>query len=516
MNNQFESKGRDQNVAQGDRGIGQQNNYGISPEVFAEYVSKLAVTETALTNFFKILEEHQVSRDDLDSKLREIAAIHKELLERLSSVQSEDPQVVKLKQEAKQAIEKHEYGKAEELLKKAEARDLEAIEKMEQAARQRRISAAATNADQADLQRVQLRYAKAAEYWQKAAALLPKGEKKDRAHHLHEAGYDLRRLSRSTEAQPLYEQSLALYREIGDRAGEGTTLGNMGAIYHARGDYDTALKYLEQSLEIRQEVGDRAGEGTTLNNISLIYDARGDYDKALKYLEQSLKIRQEVGDRAGEGVTQNNISGIHWAQGDYTTALKYLEQSLEIRQEIGDRAGEGTILNNISQIYGARGDDDTAFKYLEQSLEISRKIGNRAMEGTTLNNIGLIYDARGEYDKALALYEQSLTIRQEVGDRAGEGTTLNNISQIYDARGDYDTALKYLEQSLELRQEIGDRRGEAVTSWNIGLTYRKQGDLTKAEQYISRAVEIMEAIGHPETDNCRKTLEKLRAEIKGQ
>jgi tetratricopeptide (TPR) repeat protein len=44
---------------------------------------------------------------------------------------------------------------------------------------------------------------------------------------------------------------------------EGTTLNNISQIYKARGDYATALKYLEQSLAIRKEIGDRAGEAVT-------------------------------------------------------------------------------------------------------------------------------------------------------------------------------------------------------------------------------------------------------------
>ena len=79
-----------------------------------------------------------------------------------------DLQVLRLKDEARQAIEAGEYDKAEALLNQAEALDLKAIEQMEKTAQQRRISAAGTNADNARLQRVQLCYAKAAEYWQKA------------------------------------------------------------------------------------------------------------------------------------------------------------------------------------------------------------------------------------------------------------------------------------------------------------------------------------------------------------
>ncbi len=66
----------------------------------------------------------------------------------------------------------------------------------------------------------------------------------------------------------LYEQSLLIYKEIGDKSGEGTTLNNISGIYNARGDYETALNFLNQSLAIRQEIGNKSGEGATLNNIS--------------------------------------------------------------------------------------------------------------------------------------------------------------------------------------------------------------------------------------------------------
>jgi len=311
------------------------NNSGVDSVLFAQYVKELGATEQVVNSFFGTLLKQKVPRDQWDSKLREIATTHKELLVRLATVQSEDPEVVRLKQEAGQAIEAGDYAKAEKLLNQAEARDLKAIEELKQAARQRRISVAATNAEQAELQRVQLRYEKAAQYWQKAAALLPEGEKKDRGLYLSKAGYDLHRIAEYQKALPLFEQSLAISQEIGDRAGEGTTLNNISQIYDARGNYDTALKYLEQSLAISREIGDRAGEGTTLNNISQIYDARGDYDTALKYLEQSLAIRQEVGDRAGEAVTSWNIGHIYKKQGDLAKAERYMARTVEIDEAIG-------------------------------------------------------------------------------------------------------------------------------------------------------------------------------------
>ena len=271
------------------------NNSGVDSVLFAQYVKELGATEQVVNSFFGTLLKQKVPRDQWDSKLREIATTHKELLVRLATVQSEDPEVVRLKQEAGQAIEAGDYAKAEKLLNQAEARDLKAIEELKQAARQRRISVAATNAEQAELQRVQLRYEKAAQYWQKAAALLPEGEKKDRGLYLSKAGYDLHRIAEYQKALPLFEQSLAISQEIGDRAGEGTTLNNISQIYDARGDYDTALKYLEQSLAIRQEVGDRAGEAVTSWNIGHIYKKQGDLAKAERYMARTVEIDEAIG-----------------------------------------------------------------------------------------------------------------------------------------------------------------------------------------------------------------------------
>jgi tetratricopeptide (TPR) repeat protein len=375
MTNQFDSKGGEQNVGQGDHAIGQQNslstagnespaivaggnvavNYGIPPALFAEYAGKLAVTESALASFFKIMEEQQVPPGDLDSKLREIAANYKELLARVGDDQA-----------AKQAIERGDYAKAEQLL--------------EDVANQHSLAAAEAHADLAKLQEVQLRYAKAAAYWQKAAAMLSEDQKKERSLYLHNAAFDFDRVSRYAEALPLYEQSLAIRREIGNRAGEWITLNNIATAAYAKRDYSTALKYLEQSLTICQEIGNKVAEGATLNNISQIYEARGNAPTALKYLKQSLTICQEIGNKKVEGVTLNNIGQIYRAQGDYTTALHYLEQSLIIAYDIDAKAEQAGTRWNIGLIYTDQGNLSKAEQHISCSVQLAEEIGMPVIE----------------------------------------------------------------------------------------------------------------------------------------
>ncbi len=484
MGDNFDCGGGEQNIAQGDHAIGKQvNNYGIPPELFAQYVAELGVTDSALASFFKILEQAQVAPNDLDSKLREIAFRHKELLLRFEAVKSDDPQVRALKEQAGQAIENGDYDRADALLNQAKERDRAAvatlkasIAEQQAALEKRQLSEAASCANQAELQRLQYRYEKAAQYFQEAAAAPPEGYEWERADCLSAAGHDLILIAR----------------------------------------YAEALSLSEQSLSIRREISDRNGEARSLHNISQIYAAQGDYGKALDYLEQSLLIYREIGDKEGEGATLNNIAGLAYAKGDYPQALMYLEQSLPLRRETHDKEGEGATLNNIGEIHRQQGDDTAALQYYKQALAIAREIKDKATESKVLNNIGQVYKAQKNYDAALEQYEQSLVIKRQIGDRQGEGRGLNNIAAIYQAKGDYPAALKQYEQALAIAKEIGDKAGEAGISWNIGLLHKDQGELAKAEPYLSQAVELAEQLEHPMLEEWREALEEVRAKLYGR
>ncbi|PWQ95374.1 hypothetical protein DKT75_13485 [Leucothrix arctica] len=306
-------------------------------------------------------------------------------------------------------------------------------------------------------------------------------------------------LGNKTIALEHYQTADEIYKKLGEKSGESSTLNNISQIFKARGDYETTLKYLQQSLAIQQEIGDKSGEGTTLNNMATTAHARGDYEIALKYLQQSMAIKQATGDKSGEGVTLNNISQIFKARGDFETAIKYLQHSLTIRQEIGDRSGEGTTLNNMATIAQARGDYETALKYLQQSLVIQQEIGDKSGESITLNNISLACSARDDYKTALKYLQQSLAIQQEIGDKYGKGATLNNISQIYRVRGNYETALKYLQQSLAIQQEIGDAAGLCVTTINIGHIQWENSQQKEAYKSWAEAYQIAKKIEHAQS-----------------
>ncbi|OKH18152.1 hypothetical protein FACHB389_34080, partial [Nostoc calcicola FACHB-389] len=274
----------------------------------------------------------------------------------------------------------------------------------------------------------------------------------------------------------------------GDRAGEATTLNNIGAVYANIGQPKLALDYYNQSLPIRKEVGDRAGEATTLTNIGGVYADIGQPKLALDYYNQSLPILKEVGDRAGEATTLTNIGGVYADIGQPKLALDYYNQSLPIIKEVGDRAGEAATLNNIGAVHADIGQPKLALDYYNQSLPIIKQVGDRAGEATTLNNIGAVHADIGQPKLALDYYNQSLPILKEVGDRAGEAATLTNIGAVHADTGQPKLALDYYNQSLLILKEVGDRSGEATTLNNIGFVYANIGQPDKAVAYFKESL----------------------------
>src|SRR5215475_12836564 len=70
-----------------------------------ELVSRqFGVTDAALTTFFRILGESKVATEDLDAKLREVAARHVTLLKQAEASTDDDPEIAAIKKQAAAAI----------------------------------------------------------------------------------------------------------------------------------------------------------------------------------------------------------------------------------------------------------------------------------------------------------------------------------------------------------------------------------------------------------------------------
>jgi tetratricopeptide (TPR) repeat protein len=174
------------------------------------------------------------------------------------------------------------------------------------------------------------------------------------------------------EAATYYQQSLVLYREIGDRVGEADSLFRLGYVAHEQEQYAEAEGYYLQCLPIYQELGDSHDEAATLNNLGVVAADQERYAEAEHLYQQSLAIYQEIGEHHDAANTLNNLGNATRAQERYAEAEEYYLQSLALYREVGDLQSQAKVLNNLGDVVEAQGRYAEAEEYYRQSREVSQ------------------------------------------------------------------------------------------------------------------------------------------------
>ena len=338
-------------------------------------------------------------------------------------------------------------------------------------------------------------FREAVRFWEQELAVYRElGDRTGEGRVLENLGSAYRSLGESERAIDLFEQSLTIAREIGDRTGEGRVLENLGSAYRNLGESERAIDLFEQSLTITREIGDRVWEAAMLVNLSHAYLRLGQYEQALEPLEQRLAIVQELRDRSGEGITLRTWGSAYLSLGRYKQAINFYEKSLSIFREIGDREREGSTLGNMGAAYRNLGEYKQAIDFLGESLTIAREIGDRQGEGRALGNLGRVIDELDEHERAIDFYEKSLTIARELKDRQGEGDILGNLGGAYLGLGESERAIDFYQQFLAIARETGDRDGEGTALSNLGLVYLLTQQPILAENALTMAADIRDSL----------------------
>ncbi len=317
-----------------------------------------------------------------------------------------------------------------------------------------------------------------------------------------------------------FQQSLAVFRQIGNTQVEPSILYIIGGNYIFLGDNPKGREFLLQSVEMAKKIGNKEIEAlaTDLLNkigqpslsstgksrkneadqlfkqgIQLYQTSR--YRETIQVLESVLGIYREIKDRDGEAASLLLLGAVYRNLEQYQESINFYQQSLIITQQIGDRKSEAISLNNLGSAYASLEQYQKSIDFYQQSSAIKKQIGDQKGEATSLNNLGEAYRRLGQYQKAIDFYQQSIGILKHLGDRYGEATSLNNLGLAYDSLGQYQRAIDFFQQSLAIKKQIGDQKGEAISLNSLGGVYRDLGQYQKAIDFYQQSLAIRKQIG---------------------
>jgi len=159
-------------------------------------------------------------------------------------------------------------------------------------------------------------------------------------------------------ATRLLEESLRLYRQVGDKARMAYALTAAGVAAHDQGDYTMAAALYGESLAINREIGDKVGTMLALNNWGSVVREQGDYARAQELFKESLALAREIEDKRGTALSLLSIGIVAWHQGDYESSSSLVQQSLKLHYELVDKLGMSNCLDMLGRVAASQSEID--------------------------------------------------------------------------------------------------------------------------------------------------------------
>jgi tetratricopeptide (TPR) repeat protein len=181
------------------------------------------------------------------------------------------------------------------------------------------------------------------------------------------------------KARVLFEESLSEARLANDEIAVGNAIYGLGGLAEMQqSDHKTARSLTEESLTIFRKMGELTGWQWSLTAIGILCSRQGDWSAAREYFEQTLLLSQEARNRLHTSLCLNNLGDVALSMGEFDNALSLFEQCRKLVQDTPDDSNLYLTFFNIGEVTRLQGKYDEAITYFKKSLAKANRDTRRA------------------------------------------------------------------------------------------------------------------------------------------
>jgi len=255
--------------------------------------------------------------------------------------------------------------------------------------------------------------------------------------------------------QDLLQESLGIWRRLGQPARVAQCLSDLGVAAHIRGELDAARSLLDEALESARLAADQRQIAMALNGLGRL-SLQDDPARAAVYLEEGLACCRQAGDLRRATVILGNLAVAAGHQGQLGLARARMEEQLASARELGDRKLTGWALTNLGLLAIEVGDLAAARARQEEALRLAQEIGDRRVESYALTHRALVCQADGDYPAARTLHQRALRLAQALGEPRIIAENLEELARVEAADVNPGLAARLLGAAQALRERLGE------------------------------------------------------------
>jgi tetratricopeptide (TPR) repeat protein len=151
-----------------------------------------------------------------------------------------------------------------------------------------------------------------------------------------------------------------------------------GLIYTER--FHRAHESLEESLVLFRELGDRRAEASVLNRLDMAAWAQGDIQQALELAEAALTIYRQEHDQRGTALSLAHVGVDLLEIGNVERGTAMVEEARALYSELGDRIALAGFLHTLGDLALDRREPQGAANYYREALEIALELDDERTE----------------------------------------------------------------------------------------------------------------------------------------
>jgi tetratricopeptide (TPR) repeat protein len=168
-------------------------------------------------------------------------------------------------------------------------------------------------------------------------------------------GVVLINMGRDREAQPYFEQAVALFKEQNIAPFHAVTLIHLGNVELGLGNLEQARAYHEEALAEARVIGENWLISFALNNLGEVARTQGQFDLARKYYEECEALLRTTGDRGDVARFVHNLGYIAQHEEDFELAESQFRKSLMMFRRLGNRRGIAECLAGLAGLKAQQG-----------------------------------------------------------------------------------------------------------------------------------------------------------------
>jgi tetratricopeptide (TPR) repeat protein len=275
-------------------------------------------------------------------------------------------------------------------------------------------------------------------------------------------------------ARRLCQQSLALFRELGDRFGMVLALNSQAALSYELGEYDDVIQASLESRELAQQLGDRWRVATALLILGQARVAQGEYAKAEAVYLESLTLVRELGNRRVVARYLACLGYVYYLENKLAAAQDLFLEGLELSRQIDDQREMAMSSMNLGNIAQSNGNLVEARRRYLFAINILKEIPFARWEfSISLKRMGSLCAMSGERSSAWDYYRQALVISLQLKRVPEMIDNLVGMAELLIQESRYEPAVELLALALahtETAQDVQARSEALLADLETRLT----------------------------------------------